>query len=126
MHGWFRIETDDEHCLVCLTMGGFFDRDTIVRMRNELATVIGSLPCRPNDHVTLCDIREMSIQSQERVDDFTHLVGQNEIRSRRLAFVTAASLARLQARRLTTRACVGYFSDAQAALQWLFEPKGVE
>lgn len=126
MQGWFRIVADDERCLVRLTMGGFFDRDTIARMSIELASVIGSLPCRPNDHVTLCDIQKMSIQSQERVDDFTRLVGQNEIRSRRLAFVTAASLARLQARRLTTRAGVEYFSDVEAALQWLIEPKDTE
>jgi hypothetical protein len=102
-------------------MGGFFDSDTITRMRATLVDVIARLPCPANSHLTLCDIREMKIQSQERVEEFTRLVGADEIRSSRLAFVTGTSLARLQARRLTAREGVGFFSDPASARDWLFD-----
>lgn len=125
MQGWFGITVEHDICLVRLTMGGFFDQETIVRMRDELMSVVASLPCPRNEHVTLCDIREMKIQSQERVADFTRLVGSEEIRSRRLAFVTGASLARLQARRLTNREGVSFFSDPSEALMWLTDPESI-
>lgn len=121
MRGWFKIEDEKSSCLIRLTMGGFFDSDTIARMKQQLVRAIATLPCIPNGHVTLCDIREMNIQSQERVDDFSRLVGSSDIRSRRLAFVTAASLARLQARRLTDRDGVEFFSDPAVALEWLLQ-----
>lgn len=121
MQGWYHIDVERDIWLIRLTMGGFFEAETIARMKDGLVDAIATLSCPPNGHVTLCDIRQMSIQSQERVADFARLVGSDDIRSRRLAFVTAASLARLQARRLTDRDGVEFFSDAEAALQWLGE-----
>jgi hypothetical protein len=119
MQGWFRVEVERDACLIRLTMGGFFDSATIGAMRRELVQAVATLPCGANAHLTLCDIREMDIQSQERVEEFARLVGSDDIRSRRLAFVTAKSLARLQAKRLTTRGGVEFFSDLDAALGWL-------
>lgn len=75
--------------------------------------------CAANQHLTLCDIRGMDIQSQERVEEFSQLVGSDAVRSRRLAFVTAKSLARLQARRLSSRAGLEFFSDPESACAWL-------
>jgi SpoU rRNA methylase family enzyme len=121
MAGWFRIDVEPSACLVRLTMGGFFDSATIAAMRRDLVVAIAALPCVANAHVTLCDIREMDIQSQERVEEFARLVGSDDIRSRRLAFVTAKSLARLQARRLTSREGVEFFSEIKAALDWLHQ-----
>ena len=118
---WYRIEIEREACLIWLTMGGFFESEVIVQMRRELVEAIATLSCRPNDHVTLCDIREMDIQSQGRVEEFSKLVGSNDVRSRLLAFVVAKSLSRLQARRLTSREGVDYFTDIEAARNWLQE-----
>lgn len=119
MQGWFVVSPEQGAKLIRLTMGGFFASATIQQLRAELIRAIASLSCPPNTHVTLCDIRQMDIQSQERVDEFSRLVGSEEIRSRKLAFVTAKSLARLQAKRLTSREGVAFFSDIDAALDWL-------
>lgn len=119
MQGWFRVEAEREACLIRLTMGGFFDSATIGAMRHEIVQAVAALPCGANQHLTLCDIREMDIQSQERVEEFSRLVGSDDIRSRRLAFVVARSLARLQAKRLTTREGVEFFANADEALRWL-------
>lgn len=65
MSGWFEIEAERSRGLICIVMGGFFDSDTIARMRIDLVRTIATLSCPANDHVTLCDIRAMNIQSQE-------------------------------------------------------------
>ena len=44
-----------------------------------------------------------------------------DIRSRKLAFVCASNLARLQAQRLTDREEVRFFDDAGAAEAWLMQ-----
>ncbi len=119
MTGWFTVQVEREACLIRLTMGGFFESMTIVKMRSDLIQAISDLPCEANAHVTLCDIREMDIQTQERVGEFTKLVGGDAVRSRRLAFVTAKSLARMQAKRLTSRDGVEFFTDIVAAERWL-------
>ena len=84
MQGWFRIERERDACLIRLTMGGFFDSATIIQMRQELVQAISILSFPANTHITLCDIREMDIQSQERVEEFSQLVGSDDVRSRRL------------------------------------------
>lgn len=84
-----------------------------------MVRAVGRLSCAPNQHITLCDIREMAIQSQDAVIQFQQLVGAAAVRSRKLAFVTARSLARLQARRLTDRPDVEFFEDIEAAERWL-------
>lgn len=119
MKGWFHIEGESSDCLIRLTMGGFFDSSTISEMRRDFVRAIVTLPCPANLHVTLCDIRQMEIQSQAIVGEFTQLVGSDDVRSRRLAFVTTKSLARLQARRLTSRDGVEFFTAVDAALEWL-------
>ncbi|WP_303546548.1 hypothetical protein [Sphingomonas natans] len=84
-----------------------------------MAEAIAGLGCLPNQHLTICDIRDMAIQSQEAVGHFTRLVGTEEVGSRKLAFVTTKSLARLQARRLTDRPDVEFFETIVAAEKWL-------
>lgn len=119
MQGWFAVAVEKERHLVRLTMGGFFESATILQLRAALVDAIASMACPPNTHVTLCDIRQMDIQSQERVGEFSKLVGSDDIRSRKLAFVVSRSLARLQAKRLTSREGVEFFADPEPALDWL-------
>lgn len=121
MDGWFEIGSNARQRLVCLSMGGFFDADGVGRLRNALATEVRRLGTAPGEHLTLCDITAMSIQSQEMVGRFSALVGSPAVRSRRLAFVTGATLARLQARRLTDREGVAFFADVEAATAWLLD-----
>ena len=100
-------------------MSGFFEPDEINRLGEDMAKAIASLRCAPNSHITLVDIRDMAIQSRDAVDDFTKLVGSEAVRSRKLAFVTARSLALHQARRLTDRRDVELFETLEAAEAWL-------
>ena len=119
MTGWFEIEVEARRSLLHLTMGGFFDAATVERLRAAIVAALPRLGCPANTHLTLCDITAMSIQSQEMVQRFTALIGSPAVRSHRLAFVTGATLARLQARRLTDREGVAFFDDAGAARDWL-------
>jgi hypothetical protein len=123
MAGHFDITLSPDDCLVRLTMSGFFEPEEIRRLGEEMVAAVARLHCPPNQHLTLCDIREMAIQSQDAVGHFTRLVGAEPIRSRMLAFVTAKSLARLQARRLTDRADVEFFDTVAAAEAWLGVPR---
>ncbi|MDO6414321.1 hypothetical protein Q4F19_07995 [Sphingomonas sp. BIUV-7] len=84
-----------------------------------MAEAVAGLGCLPNQHLTICDIRGMAIQSQEAVGRFSQLVGTEKVRSRKLAFVTTKSLARIQARRLTDRREVEFFDTIVAAEVWL-------
>lgn len=119
MDAWYRIDLIPGECLVKLSMGGFFDAPAIEGLRVTLVEKLTRLACPPNQHILLCDITAMNIQSQDAVARFTHLVGHPSVRSRQLAFVTGATLARLQARRLTDREGVAFFSDETEALAWL-------
>lgn len=119
MDASFNIKAEPKKDLIHLTMAGFFAQNDIMRMRIALIHALGKLHCAPNQHKTLCDIRNMQIQSQDSVALFQQLVGSDAVRSRLLAFVTSATLARLQARRLTTRDGVQFFSSMEDAERWL-------
>ena len=108
-----------EHALVRLTLGGFYEPDEALRLARHVGAAVAKLGRPRNQHVTLCDIRDMAIQSQGAVEAFMRVVATDGIRSRRLAFVVARSLARLQARRLTSRADVEFFDDIAPAEGWL-------
>lgn len=119
MEANFEVIAETDKDMIRLTMSGFFAESDIRRMRTALMVALTELRCAPNQHKTLCDIRRMQIQSQESVTLFQQLVGSEPVRSRLLAFVTSATLARLQARRLTSRQGVQFFSDMKEAADWL-------
>lgn len=105
--------------LVRMEMGGFFSEDDIRAFRQVLDLKLRALRCPPNAHLSLVDVRAMKIQRQEIVAAFAGLVGHPEVRSKRLAFVTGSSLARMQTRRLTDRPGVAFFTDIAQAEAWL-------
>lgn len=119
MQADFDVVAVPEKNLIRLTMSGFFSKDDIDKMRNRLVCALAELGCGPNQHDTLCDIRGMKIQAQQSVSLFQDLVGSDPVRSRLLAFVVGPTLARLQARRLTDREGVCFFSEMQEAENWL-------
>lgn len=119
MTGWYDIALEPRERLLRLTMGGFFEPARVADMREALIVALRELNCPPGEHLTLCDVTAMNIQSQELVQHFAALVGSPEVVSRRLAFVTGATLARLQARRLTSREGVAFFADVPSAMAWL-------
>lgn len=119
MPGYHTIRIVPERALIRLTMGGFYEPDEVPALARAMAEAVAALDCAPNQHLTLADIRDMAIQSQKAVGAFMGLVGSEGVRSRKLAFVTSRSLARMQARRLTSRPDVEYFDDVESAEAWL-------
>ncbi len=121
MDAHFSIEIEPERCLIHIRMGGFFNNEDVSGFRSELTERLDQLGCRPNDHLTLCDVSAMKIQTQDMVSVFSTVVGDPFFRSRKLAFVTGSTLARMQTRRLTNREGVAYFTDPDEAKTWLLQ-----
>ena len=121
MDARFSITVDPNLDLVRIEMGGFFSEADIGAFRFALETKMEALTCPVNQHLTLCDVSAMKIQAQEIVGAFAKLVGNPKFQSRRLAFVTGSSLARMQTRRLTDRAGVEFFTERAGAEAWLLE-----
>jgi hypothetical protein len=119
MDAHFTAVADPHHDLVRLTLAGFFTVADVARFDAALYEAFSRMRCGPNAHLTVCDASGMKIQTQDVVAAFAAVMANPSHRSRRLAIVTSASLARMQARRLTKRAEVGYFSDMAEAEAWL-------
>lgn len=119
MNPWFEIILNRDDGCITLRMGGFFQPTDIEDLALALTHAIERLGTEPNAHRTLCDITAMKIQTQESVAIFAGVVGSPKLRSAKLAFVTGATLARMQARRLTSRENVAFFDDVEQALCWL-------
>ncbi|KQR80795.1 STAS/SEC14 domain-containing protein [Sphingomonas sp. Leaf343] len=117
----FSITIDPALHLMSIRMGGFFSEADVAGFDALLRDKVKTLTCGPNEHVTLVDVSDMKIQLQDIVQMFAKIVSTPRHRSRRLAFVTGSSLARMQTRRLTDRPDVEFFTDPDAAKAWLFD-----
>ncbi len=121
MTATFSITADVPRDLICLTMAGFFTVDDIARFIAERDRAHMQLRCLPNRHLTLVDIRGMVIQSQESVDRFQAMLANPATRSRRIAFVVARSLARMQIKRAAASRDAAYFMTIEEATAWLLD-----
>ena len=121
MHANFSFDVDPARDLVIITLGGFFSRADIdaFLLARELAH--GRLRCGPNQHVTLADVRAMQIQAQDIVAAWGDVLAGTAYRSRKLAFVQASTLARMQLQRAAAMRDVRYFTAMADAEAWLFE-----
>src|SRR5688500_15966094 len=95
----FRFEIDRARGLVRITMSGFYEAEDIaafVAARKKAHDALG-LPA--NAHVTLNDVSDLKVQSQETVRAFQAILTAPEYRSRKLAFVVGRNLAAMQLER---------------------------
>lgn len=116
----FTIRVVPERHLVCIIMAGFFDVADIDRFAAARDEAHRALTSGPGEHLTMVDIRGMQIQSQDSVAAFSRLLTDPRQRSRRIAFVVAKSLARMQIQRAAQdRDDAGYFTDPDEAERWL-------
>lgn len=115
----YRIEADPARDLIRIRMSGFFTADDVQDFLAARREAHAQLRCGPNQHLTLNDIREMKIQSQEMVDAFRAVLADPAHRSRRLAFVVGPTLARTQLMRATVGRDVRCFDHPSAAEAWL-------
>jgi len=65
MRAKFDISVNVERSLVRMTMSGSFSSEDIAQFVIARDEVHHMLQCRPNQHLTLVDIREMDIQAQD-------------------------------------------------------------
>lgn len=116
----FKFMTDARRSLIELEMSGFFAVEAVPSIAAGMADALKQLYCRPNQHLTLVDVTECQIQSQEIVMQFQKLVTNPAFRSRRLAFVTGSSIIKMQLRRIINDdSYARVFAERSAALEWL-------
>jgi hypothetical protein len=122
MKAKFFVEADRSRGLIRIALAGFFTGDDIrdfVKARDEAQEALG----RASDtHLTLCDVREMTMQSQTIVDAFEQILTAPERRARRLAFVVGPALARSHLLRALISSNAKCFVDPTLAEAWLFAP----
>lgn len=115
------FDVDPSRDLVRITLAGFFTPDDVARFVTARDAAHRQLRCGPNEHATLVDMRAMQIQSQETVTAFQQVLGDPREASRRLAFVVARSLARLQIKRAASERQAAYFTTVEEAELWVTE-----
>lgn len=122
------VSIEPHRRLLRLGITGFFTPADVANFSREVAAQIARLRPIPNGaaHVTLCDTRGVQIQSQEVVTAFADMLAHPVARSRKLAYVIDATLARMQIRRLTARDDARYFDTVIAAEAWLFAPHSAD
>lgn len=116
----FAIDVDATRDLVRIRMSGFFTPEDIDAFLAARAVAHTQLSCGPNQHLTLNDLSDMKIQSQDSVEMFRAMLADPAYRSRRLAFVIGRTLARTQLQRALDRRTARCFDDSWAAEAWLF------
>lgn len=116
----FSIVVDPALDLVTMEMSGFFrpaDVQAFEAARNEAHR---QLKCGKNRHLTLVDMRQMLIQSQDAVVEFQRVLNNPASQSRKIAIVVSQTLARMQIERAAERRDVQFFTDGTAeARRWL-------
>ena len=127
MSASFSVTADPAGDLIRIRMAGFFTPENIAAFEEERSRAHALLRCGPNRHLTLNDVRELSIQPQDAVAAFQQMLADPAYRSRRLAFIVAPTLARGQLERaLAGRPNTRLFEDAAEAEAWLLSPDVVE
>jgi hypothetical protein len=120
MSASFSIEVDPQRDLVRIRLAGFFRQADVADFLEKRRAAHEQLRCTPNAHLTITDIREMSIQSHDVVDAFREMLAAPEYRSRRLAFVVGYTLARSQVIRALESREARWFDGPAKAEAWLF------
>lgn len=119
MEARFSITNDISRGLMRITMSGFFEPADIARFVTERDAAFRRLKTRPNEHLSLVDIRAMDIQAAESVMGFQQVLADPRYRSRRIAFVVGRSLAAMQIRRAAKGRDTQYFDEPDEAEAWL-------
>ena len=126
MSAEYSIDVEPSRDLVRIRMSGFFELSDIEGFVDARRVAHRQLTCGANRHLTLNDIRDMKIQSQEIVDAFRELLADPLYRSRRLAFVVGPTLARTQVVRALANRSARCFEDFWSAEAWLFADEEAE
>lgn len=121
MQPCFNIDVEPVIGLITITLSGFFYPDDAARYVTALKAAQARLQTRPNEHLTLVDMRGVNIQPQDSVTLFRETMTDPTSRSRRLALVTAGSLAKLQIQRAAEGRGASFFTSISEARKWLLD-----
>ncbi|RYF11175.1 MAG: hypothetical protein EOO77_19980 [Oxalobacteraceae bacterium] len=117
----FLIDPDVAREYVRIRLFGFFNVEDIECFEAELLLVHQQMGCgHRGGPLTVTDVTDMSIQSQEVVRRWGEFLANPAHRSRRLAFVTGSTLARMQLERASAGRGARVFTDGAEAERWLF------
>lgn len=119
MDASFSIDADAARDPIRIRTAGFFTSDDLARFAEAWRAAIARLRCPRNEHLTLVDMRAAGIQTQETVGRWRIMNADPVFRSRRLAFVTGATLARMQLQRTIAGIGAQVFTDEAEAEAWL-------
>lgn len=122
MSGDFSIETYPDRGLMKVRMWGFFSIDDVARYRDAIGRAGAVLGGSPADHLMVNDISDMNIQSQDVVAAFRGIVADPKYARRKVGFVAASTLARMQLSRIIGSRTARIFLCPVEAEAWLFEP----
>lgn len=120
MSGHFTIAVAPSRNLLRVEMSGFFTVEDVHRYRIAIDTASRHLTAPPERQVMVNDISAMNIQSQEIVDAFRRVMGDVRYRDRRVGFVVASTLARMQLSRIIGSRTAQMFATSAEAEDWLF------
>ena len=125
MQASWSIDVDPARSVVRITLRGFFTPADVIAFEADRDVAHARLRCPPNQHLTFTDVREMKIQPQDTVQAFQALLANKRAHSRKIAFLTASSLARMQLLRAAESRTARMFTDPVEAERWLFEDEPV-
>lgn len=119
MSATYTIDVDVARSLVRLRLAGFFTAADLGRFVADRNAAHARLTCGPNQHLSLADLRDLDIQSQDMVAGFQRMLADPAQQSRRLAFVIDSALARIQIGRAADNRQVRMFTDMGEAEAWI-------
>lgn len=126
MEAIYKVEVDPVRNIVRHYLSGFFEPTDVEAYRAARNAAHGLLTCAPNQHVTLVDVRDMKIQQQDIVKAFGSMMADSRYHSRKMAFVVALTLARMQLLRATANRSAQYFTSIEEAEAWLLADDAVD
>ena len=124
MSGEFSVEIDRPRNLLRVRMWGFYAIEDVARYHAAIDAASEELGGAPSRQRMLNDISGMQIQSQDVVAAFQNVMSDPKYRARRVAFVVASSLARMQLLRVIGSRRAELFTREVEALAWLGSATG--
>ena len=123
MNATHTIRVDPKKKLVDITLAGFFNVPRVIQVAIDGKAAIESLGLAPHEHLTLIDVSDFSLQSQDVVSALQSTFGNPRYASRRLAVVTDKSLSPMQVQRVLKRDTAQWFDDRREAEAWLCDDR---
>ena len=121
----FTIEYDEPQQLLKLRLFGLWELETLDRYTDELNRIFGRIAASggsPKDSRILVDLREHGIQSREVASEIeTRLSRGAAVAKRHAVLVSESALHKMQAARAGSQIQARFFTDEQAAVDWLLE-----